>query len=366
MNGYYTCNNKLFDNYYQGLDYSTKNGSFLNYSVSNDAIVAYTSVVLNFEKPTTTLAEEKLVKLRNKNKKLHLHYSGGTDSHTILKIADKLGIEFDLITTETNSITGNEYVDRDYTYAMNYCQGRKNYKTIVPTLEDYAMYDDPEWYMYRPGAVFTFRPNFAANWMSKHNLSGYVGITGLSKPNFYIDNDNNYYWVITDTQINEYVGYDTCHFYIDEHHPEYAVSQVYAAKQFLENHKVSGWVNTENICSYGFTLDEKKKFNAALGRILPDDPVIINASLGKNNASYLNPKSLRAMTELCEKGHNGVVAKFFHSVEHKKTRFKDTLYGLEIINQEASRELRIGAVFAVTGSGLKFVDHSEHPWNMPK
>ena len=114
MNGqHYRVCNKTFTNYYSALLETKRTGQFAEFVLPDMHLDAIKSVDVDEIKQATnkSLMTKKLLHLKDDYGKLRLHYSGGSDSQTILDIADRAGIVWDSVFMWLTNTTGDFTTD---------------------------------------------------------------------------------------------------------------------------------------------------------------------------------------------------------------------------------------------------------------
>ena len=83
---------------------------------------------------------------RDTHNKIRFHYTGGSDSLTLMLVAQDLGIEFDCVFTHTNSLEPNEWVEYEYQPAIEYAKNT-GMQCVVhrPLLGDYEKSRYDKW-----------------------------------------------------------------------------------------------------------------------------------------------------------------------------------------------------------------------------
>ena len=293
-----------------------------------------------------------------------LHYTGGTDSHTILVRAMANKHKFDSSITALGSTRGDwNYVDEDYIEAKQFLESNNNavkkISYLRPTIELYEKVyqsDDHPAYCI-PGYHFGFRPVY--RYLYQDEFEHECVVSGCYKPLMFKKNDS-YYWFIS----NNYDEYsflkNDISFYGDGNIPQVAVLQAYKAKEFFETYmpnKLGG------LSQHSIPFNLRSVYHEFLGRVeAMSESLCIGTILGKS--SSLNVKNLRSMEELISLGRIDIC----HSWNQKRQQLIDDLHSVPysfslnktttpIDNYQSdilcpNRTARIAAIFRLDPHGL--------------
>lgn len=356
----YTVGDKNFYNYFLAHKHVLDKNLFVDFKLPKEYTSAIENVDLNLLKGKNIqdLYAEKLLYLRKNFDRLRLHYSGGTDSHTILKIAEKNNIQFDHIIMETNSLFDDPYVNQEHAPGIEYAKKYKQFEIFRPTLENYKIFENKNWYETLTGCQgLCPRPVWADLYL-KH-MTPMVSVSGFDKPWIYVTEDKKYYWLLTDLCFREHMGYDHCVFYIDHIVPEVAVKQAVNTVNFMKKYfpDQTGSLKPENFLK---TKKIKKLYNNSIGRVPALNDDILLHKLGKRSPTFLNEKSKRALNELKSIDRHDVVENFFSSVQHLIDEYKNIPYCIRLIDGKFPEpQLRFAAVFEINDSYIKQVSDQD-------
>jgi len=333
---------KKFINFFEANEYAHKHRSFVDFKLDREDVDAIRSVDVQSlkTKDLRDLYRKKIAYVRENFNRLRLLYSGGTDSHTILSLAQDMGIQFDEVVTELVSIKGDQKLDIEYLPALQYVKekGINNHQLIKPELEHYEIYKDPMWIKNVCGSQwFSFRG--AKFDLTLRDREPMTLVTGHDKTYMYVSEEGKYYWIIRDVPFSEEMRYEQVAFYLDSIVPEVAVKQAYMRKSFLQKYRpnVRGLVDGQSRAQPGHptsrdvTLAEQEIYYNYLGRTAPlseltMDPVI----MGKGYPTWNSPKHYMAMEELREMGRGDLVDAFFDGMEKIKQKYENYQHCLSL------------------------------------
>ncbi|MBL96343.1 MAG: hypothetical protein CMF52_00860 [Legionellales bacterium] len=369
MNGqHYRVCNKTFTNYYSALLETKRTGQFAEFVLPDVHLDAIKSVNLDEIKQATnkSLMTKKLLHLKDIYGKLRLHYSGGSDSQTILDIADRAGIVWDSVFMWLTNTTGDFTTDdREFAGAYEFIKQNKHlYRDLEIyrfSERDYEVWFDQD----VPQKYTDFYQGFRPTWdqiYARDLDNSVLNVQGAEKPVLY-KTQSSYYWIQTD-MVDSNLTINTCDFFQDSIFPKLAVKQAYSAKDYFENlfPDRTGWLGFQkdpdynNISKYlGLSdpVEEWLKTNKA------DDP---NRIGGHNNKSHLAIKNIQ------ELGRQDIVDAYLSTSEHFIRTFKDIPHGIHTDNiyiqgigpvTIGNRVLRIGAIFQLNDSSLELLPHTD-------
>jgi len=194
------------------------------------------------------LLQARCLQLRHKYKHLILLYSGGRDSHCILKSFEKYGIPIDellLVDYIRNPVRTNEYKTWIRPLAQQYKQHSNpqvKITTISVDVDDYKKFYGETW-SERPTATLInglFQPSdytwlIDQKYKAAHSGTGIV--CGLEKPELLIK-DNNIYSITTDRAFMHYFHNQTLmeFFYITPDLPDLHVKQSWLTVNYVLDH----------------------------------------------------------------------------------------------------------------------------------
>ena len=337
---YYKCGDKKFYNIFQAFEEQLTSKHFPLYVMDQDLI----KNLKGMKRPKNlspsylqALMITRLKDIRKKTKKLKLLYTGGTDSHTILKLCIDNDIYLDEVATHLVSINNNIKTDVEFLPGIYFA--RKYEGTVIgkvteihPTLEDMIeKLSNQDWYLdnrYLPGSYIHLRP-YSLDIIIRDNLKldeDTIVLIGNEKPTFLIE-DGQVYWSHPDAGTAEAMGIEnTIPFYMDKDNPELTVGmcyafldcvgkEQYANDQFLEYHKIHD-------------RQMKQKLLRSIGLFSTGRGFLDNHLLGKKE--FLNNiKNKRFINELRQSSRSDLVDKLFGVYDRIYNRYKDLPYGME-------------------------------------
>ena len=373
---HFLVDGKKFYNFYAALRYSHKVNAFSEYVIPREHLDAFESVrVKDFQdREPTYFIKEKLAWIFKTYATQRLHYSGGSDSHTILQIANQMGYQFTDSLTACQSVLQSDYVNEEYVPGMKYLQHNNNSvmnpEFFHPTIKHFEdLWNDPENLYQQSGIDFLcFRPMYTDIIMEGRQPKD-CEITGHSKHKL-VRKGDQYYWVLFSCN-DEYMKLNNeISFYGDGLVPELAVQQAYISKDFFEQVMPKKGNGLEVLCFETTPEKYRENFNRKLGRTTSlSHEIAIGTILGK--AEGLNEKSHRSMQEMLDLGRSDILHMWQTSVESLISDLKDIPHGLQLINQKcaidgfkeeitlAKKIHRIGFAYRLDNDRLVPVDHME-------
>jgi len=361
----YQVGNKQFVNPYQGLYESAKTGEFSQATIPNFHLDAFLSVDVPSLKQYTSqdLIKKKLQIIRDSHQRIRFMYGGGVDSHTMLLHAQELGIEFEEVFTYSNSIVQDPYVEFEINTVIDYMNTTGlNYVVHRPTLEDYEdIWGDPLIFTKVEDFSHGFYPTYT-DYTLRNRDTDYFHLVGYDKPWYYIDDDDNYYWVLQD-------GTDTClgkyheDFFSGSICPELTVKQVMQGYEFVKMQNKKGFV----VYKYLPQLE----YNAYLGLT---EGVAVNFNGAKlasdyNATGYFNEKHRRALEQVISMGRMDIAQAWKSTSQNIVDCLSDAPHGIDVrkyfineINDEVSlttNVARITAIFKIHNDRLELLPHTD-------
>lgn len=355
----YNVNDKKFMNYFVAHNYAHEVNGFVDFKLDPADITAFENADLDYVHSNSpeTIYKKKLAWLRDTYPKLRLHYSAGIDSHTILELAQEMGINFDDVVLETCSMWGDPKLDAELIPGIQYAEKNnvKNFRVIRPEIKHFEKYLDPLWIEDVCGSQF-FGFRGAKLDIVLRNDPRMIDITGSDKPWIYASPEGKYYWIISDAPHCERMRWDHVLFYLDSFIPEAAVKQAYMAKQFLKE-RYPEFVGLWQAERYTKDLNDLAHFNQLIGRRPALSKLLSNPRQhGKKHPLYLNYKNFGPMEELKSIGKGKLVDAFFVSLERVKKVYKDYNYCIKINEEGHIRGvLRWAAIFELGDNYIKHV-----------
>jgi hypothetical protein len=307
-----------------------------------------------------------------------LHWSGGTDSHTLLERAYNLDYKWHSVYTFWMTVydIGGPAAEVQIPVQwfescwQQYTLHWDHWKTWEQT--NPLLYYCHEW---SPGVIKSQsrkHVGFASHnrelhehyFASKNGFRADVNVGGHMKPTlFRLDDD--WYWFqlhsFNDGMSSTTNNHD---FYMDGHYPEVAVASVYNMKSWFEqNHpEKQGW------CTFGMMdYEEKNQLLPLLGRHKGFTKDIVTGRLGKGAHSQ-NPKHLHAVIEFLKRGETAPVELWRSRVDEIVEEFRDDHRWIKIFElddplREGKKMLfpymqdHVQFALKITDTGVVPVDH---------
>ena len=348
---YYQVGTERYVKPYEALRASVASGHFSEYVIPHSTLVDYTNI-----DPATLPSNHELVQhkanLLLQNYDCVLHYTGGTDSQTILDAGD-----FDNLYVYLRGINNSAYIDEEYQPGIDYAaEHGLNLRKRQFTELDYEVWFDEE----TPYQYADFYPGFSPCWydyLEPHDSC--MHIQGWDKPSLYCK-DGEYYWVLRDDQ--DYLRTMThCDFYLDNIVPELAVKQVYTMKQHfsLKYPELEGWVEYKHGDILGV--------NRALGRTIPEHYAVVKTHEEWHANSMLNYKHQRSVRELQSLGRHDIIQAWINTMDKCVEELVNGLYTIDVRHvmvddltvRIPERIIRIGAIFKLHPEGLELLPHKD-------
>jgi len=361
----YRVGNKEFINPYQGLYESAKTGHFSEAILPKFHTDRFLAVDVESLKQYTTqdLIKRKLQILRDSHQRIRFMYGGGVDSHTILLHALDMGIKFEEMLTYSNSIEPDPYVEYEINDVIEFANNTgMNYVLHRPTLQDYEeIWSDPLIFTKLQDFSHGFYPTYS-DYFLRDRDNDYFDLVGYDKPWYYIDKNDNYYWVLQD-------GTDTC---IGRYHedffsgsicPELTVKLVYRGYEFVKTQNKKGFVVYKHL--------PQKEYCAYLGL---EEGIAINYNGSKSteewNATLMfNEKHRRALEQVIKKGRLDIAKAWKNTSQNIVDCLQKAPYSIETkkhyckeMNEEVMLTVntaRITAIFQIHEDRLELLPHTD-------
>ena len=355
-------NGAKFINYFEANDYAHANNGYVDFKLDHADINSFLSVDVEKIRETDieTIYKDKLSWCRENFDQLRLLYSAGNDSHTILKLSQEMGIEFDEVVLETCSIKQDPALDAELLPGIEYARQTnvKNFVVKRPEVKHFERYLSPNWVNDVCGSQqFGFRG--ARIDVTLRQDPPMTCLSGFDTSYIYVSAEGKHYWVITDYPFSEYMRFDHVAFFTDSFKPETAVKQALMTKKFLQERlpNFRGLFTGPGDSKFSMTLDEKKAYQSYIGRKKPLSPLSADPTImGKKIPAYRSEKHAGVMRELEEMGRTDLVKAFFDSVETIKKKYKDHDYCLSVDAEgHPLWILRFAAVFELGDDYIKHV-----------
>jgi hypothetical protein len=368
---YHRVGNKTFVNAYAGLYESAKTQNFCEYVIPQYHLDRFLSVDVSGlqQYSTQNLIRKKLKVIRDTNSKIRFHYTGGRDSHTMLLTALDMGIKFDCLFTQTNSIIPDPVVEYEYVNGIEFAKQSDMYSIVHrPSIEDFELvWKDKLSFTKYEDFYHGFVPVYSEIFLRNYD-TGYLELLGNDKPRYFIDNDGNYYWLIRD-DYDYAIGTHHEDFFIGSVVPELAVKQVYLGYEYLKKYyNKTGFVDYKNL--------DRPKFCAYLGinqhidtKISNSESVSEKSNLDHINYGYFNEKHRRTLLQVCQMDRHDIVDAWIETSSFICDSIKHAPYGIEkktIMIPEINREvslstntIRVGAIFKILPNRLELLPHTD-------
>lgn len=361
---HYTVGNKKFIGAYAGLYESAKTGQYCHFVLPQYHIDQFLKVDVPSLKNYSSkdLMKQKLAQLRDENNRIRLNYSGGDDSHTILLIAQEMGIEFDCVFMYTNSILEDPHVEYEYCSAIEYAKTTDmNFVLHRPSISDFeTVWKDKLSFTKINDFYHGFAPHYSELYFRDYEKD-YLEIIGNDKPRYYCK-DDVYYWIITDQAD---WGLDTEHedFFLGSKFPELAVKQVLLGVDYIKKYYPSklGFIDykmldVEPFCRY---LNIQKGIDNKIRKTNKDH----------HEFGYLNEKHKRSLTQLIQLGRKDIIDDWIGASKFIDETLKDVPFGIEQRNayipeidrcvKLTTNTVRIGAIFKILDDRLELMPHTD-------
>ena len=338
FNQWYECAGKQYFNVWQAYDTHyddlISGKAHIQYVVDPELVES----LKGMKRPNTdphyirSLIITQLKNLRKKYNKMRLLYSGGTDSHTILKLCIDNDIHIDETITHMVSYIRTPKLDIEYLngikFAKSHCPQSIGTVTIIqPQIEDLNFYFKNDWYKDTDivrGAPFWLRGQYIHRYMPPAD-NDTITLTGMEKPQIKYSN-GRLEWCLLDDPISEYMQTDSIyHLFCDKNNPELLVSQMYA---FIDNF---GKFKDGHNCVYDLSTNMRVDCIKKLGYYSTGKAYIDKALIGKKsfNSSLKNRLWIQ---ELLQLGHNNTLDIIYESHNKIFLKYRDIPYGVEYKN----------------------------------
>lgn len=303
---HYSVAGKKYNNYYEALRYGHEINSFVEYVIPQWHIEEMCSVNVKDIMDTDPFyfMREKIKWIMQNYQTHRLFYTGGTDSHTILRLAEELGVKFTHSMTALSSVRNDSFVDEEYIPGVNYLKTSSaviNKEIFRPTEQHYEdLWSNTNNFFKQRGAFFSFRPTFTDIILqNREKTEAYI--SGHFKPKIFY-NKGHYYLVALSCH-DEYMGLpNEISFFGDGIIPELAVQQAYRSLNFFKKHTS----DVKSLDTQSLSNNLILKYNNALGRKPPLTKTIgIGKILGKSGV--LNEKMHRSMKEIFNIGRSDII-----------------------------------------------------------
>ena len=362
---WYQVADKKFVNIFNAFDESVKTKEFAHFCIDPDFYKALTSVSRpkNYSPDyIQSLIAKQLRVLRKKYSYIRLAYTGGTDSHTILKVAMDNKIYIDETWTVLVSLKNDKEGDKEYLPGLTYAKQFEGtligkVTTITPNIKDYWFRTIIDWWKnpkYLRGQYVSFRQDITSGYLNK--LEKGITIVGTEKP-FMFKKNKKWYWFTDDSPHGEFMGLPNIYsMYMDKNNPELPVAQTYASLDFMKNKKNIGEKNIEDRVEFKFenlnNINRLECFKKLGCYILTKDLGL--ARYGKGVVQFNNQKHQFAKKELVAMNRSDIVEKWLQTNLEIYEEYKNYPYMVELKDQKYVKTVnRYSKFLEITDTGLK-------------
>lgn len=330
---------KKFANIFQAYDHSIKTKTFCYFKIDQIWIDQVNSIVLSHEPDVGSLKNliiKKLKHLRKTHNYLVLSYSGGTDTHTILKTAMENKIYIDEIFTELPGLIPNPMTDEEQILGLNYC--KKYLGTLIGkittqrwNMKDYDFLDVHEWWKNPAINLSTqirYRPSYAIKLKELYDKIDGVVITGHDKPYLRYKN-NKFYWWNRDGDSAEWMRTPNCFcFFFD---PEICVTYAYLLKKTIFQNKLKYFKKVEDRYDFLWHLDrsETDRVYSAMGYDWQNKIDQYKFTFKPHTTTHYNYKNQQALKDFKLLGHSEIIEKIQKSMDEVWNQYKHYPYMVE-------------------------------------
>lgn len=361
---HYMAGNKKFIGAYAGLYESAKTGQYCDFILPQYHIDSFLKVDVPSLKNYSSkdLMKKKLAQIRDENHSIRLGYSGGRDSHTILLIAQEMGIKFDSIFMYTNSILEDPNTEYEYVPGIEYASNTgMDFILHRPSIADFETVWKDKWSFTKIDDFYHgFTPHFSDLFLQNYSQDC-LEILGVDKPRYYCK-DGTYYWIITDF-------FDWClnrkheDFFLGSTTPELAVKQVLLGIEYIKKYHPTkqGFIDHKML--------EVEPFCRHLGIQEGIDKKIRKTNEDHNQFGALNEKHRRSLTQLIQLGRKDIIDDWVSVSKFIDDTLKDVPFGIERRNAYISEidcyvklttnTIRTGAIFKVLEDRLELIPHTD-------
>jgi len=331
---YFYVHDVPFENYWAACEYGKSVNGWIEAKVDPWHLEQWADVDPQQvkSKPIWYWIDKQIHNIFSQYSKPRLHWSGGTDSHTVLVKTHDLGYRWHAVYTYWMSVFGEpEGADTEVKQPVKWFTPRwQQYTDHWEHWKPWSI-SNPLWYYtseWQPGLYkIASRKHlgFASHNRQQHvryfdNCNGPadINITGHAKPMLF-KLDDQWYWIQTHG-FNDGTASIPKHidFFMDGATAKLSVATVYAMRNWYNQHypEKQGWF------TYG-SLDMENKFKLLpeLGRVNLFSKKIGAGLLGKGVHS-LNQKHVHAMQELIDKGYTDIVQQWKDRVQEVVDAFE--------------------------------------------
>ena len=362
---WYQVADKKFINIFNAFDESIKTNEFAHFRIEPDFYKAITSVSQpkNYSPDyIQSLIAKQLQALRKKYSYIRIAYTGGTDSHTILKVAMDNKIYIDETWTVLVSLKNNKEGDVEYLPGLNYAKQFEGtligkVTTITPNIKDYWYRTILNWWKdprYLRGQYISLRQDITSSGYLDKLKKG-ITIVGKEKP-FIFKKDGKWYWFTADDPYSFYMGLPNIYsMFMDKNNPELPVAQTYAFLNFIRNKKNID-KKIEDRLEFRFEYFDntnRLECNRKLGYFILTKDLGL-ARYGKGVIQFKNQKHQFAKKELIAMNRNDIIEKWLQTNLEIYEEYKNYPYMVELREQTYVKTVnRYSKFLEITDTGLK-------------
>jgi hypothetical protein len=293
----YTVNTQRLDNIWLAFDLAKSEKSHVEFDYYNSTFCNLKGLKI---KDDFDYKKEYLEKLFKQEQ--NLFYSGGSDSHTILELSERLGLQWQSLITIVAAPTYDGGANDEYRPGIEYASKHKhNLDVWNHDLTHWEkVYSDPK-FMYKNGGEINFRADyvhFDNNFDHKKNY-----VTGQEKPNLIFYEGRWYSWYDSRTYSAFGGLHNVKHFFISPDMPQIYFQE---CRRLRDNH-----VSVNGIPKDGTVLGKHPSFDRT---ILFDNPKI-------QKDMVVNQKNCLALNQLWKMGRSDVLYNWLSIVrahQHKQ------------------------------------------------
>ena len=363
---HYRVGTKHYNNVYAGLYASALTQTFCENVIPQYHLERFASVDLSALEHTTTqqLIDKKLRVLRDMHDRIRFHYTGGSDSHTIMLAAQRLGMVFEEYFLHTNSIHGDPYVEEEFVPGIEYLRSIGVPRTVHrPRIQDFErVWFDSDCFTKYGDFYHGFVPWYSEVFLDYYDRD-YFELLGVDKPFYYQDTQGNYYWLVRD-------DYDYCvntqheDFFLGSECAELTVKQVMQGYQYALAHDAKpGFIVYKD-------WDQQDYFNH-LGLHPGIDRKYQQHKTAQQHTQtgYFNEKHRRSMQEVISMGRQDIVDAWIDTSRFIVDALLPAPWGIDVHtidlpehNSEVTLSTniaRIGAIFKITSTNLELLPHTD-------
>jgi hypothetical protein len=272
---------------------------------------------------------EYVKKLRKKYNHIRLYYTGGFDSHTILKYFLDNNILIDETTIVWSGPKKNDktsFCDKEYLLSASaFLEKNKHHIKKITNLHNdierlEKFYKNPNWFLECRGG-YTYMRLHSANfeWFDEYNNSSQCNIVGKEKPRL-LKLGKKWYATVIDNTLLDWMGMpNKLDFWLD---PENIGSFIKDARLFRNYIKKNETVKENDFFSFEYKGEKFVESSLAINRRNVPDQITGKNSMSKAaRGLWCNEKDKALLYELIDKNHILLVTNYFHSWHNLKSLF---------------------------------------------